>query len=102
MSMTREDFAGLAASGLSRNTFGGHPPSVVFLSLFRASVLPAHSSFYLRFHPFDRPGGLRYRSPRSEQPERPSQGTEVGTPGKAVRPTGRTLGDGWEAQLAGS
>jgi hypothetical protein len=33
--------------------------------------------------------GRRYISRRSEQPERPSQGTEVGTPGKAVRTTGR-------------
>jgi len=38
--------------------------------------------------------------PAGEQPERPSQGTEVGTPGKAVRPTGRTCSYGWEGQLA--
>jgi hypothetical protein len=32
--------------------------------------------------------------------ERLSQGTEAGTPGKAVRPTGRTWSYGWEGQLA--
>jgi hypothetical protein len=31
------------------------------------------------------------------QPERPSQGTEAGTPGKAVRPTGRTCSYGWDS-----
>jgi len=33
----------------------------------------------------------RYLPHRSEQPERLSQGTEEGTPGKAVRPTGCNL-----------
>ena len=39
-------------------------------------------------------------SRRSEQLERLSQGTEAGTPGKAVRPPGRTCEYGREAQLA--
>jgi hypothetical protein len=30
-------------------------------------------------------------------PERPTQGTEAGTPGKAVRPTGRTCSYGWDS-----
>jgi len=47
--------------------------------------------------PFER---RRYIPYRSEQPERLSQGTEAGTPGKAVRPTGRTWSYGWEGQLA--
>lgn len=73
---------------------------LVILSLFHPSLLPAVLCIYLRFlevDPFER---RRYIPYRSEQPERLSQGTEVGTPGKAVRPTGRTWSYGWEGQLA--
>ena len=70
---------------------------VVFLSLFVSSPLPAHLFIYLRVRRVDPPVSRGYIPYRSEQPERLSQGTEAGTPGKAVRPTGRTCSYGWDS-----
>ena len=47
----------------------------VFLSLFVATLLPAHMPCDLHVRRVDPRRGRRYISPRSEQPERPSQGT---------------------------
>src|SRR5581483_5907837 len=75
-------------------------PLVRFLSLFLLRPLPAHMTRDLRVRQVDRPSARQQISPRSEQPERRRQGTEAGTPGKAVRRTGRTWSYGWEGQLA--
>ena len=69
----------------------------MFLSLFPSRDLPAHMYRDLRVRRVDPLVRRRYISPRSEQPERPNQGTEAGTPGKAVRPTGRTCSYGWDS-----
>ena len=46
------------------------------LSLLFHIDLPAHMASDLRFRTLDRPSGRGYIPPRSEQPERLSQGTE--------------------------